>query len=371
MKILYDYQGLTQQVGGVSRCFCEYIKELSKGNEVVIACPHTRNIYMRDILGRKQSMLMRFPYFKDLTRKIAIPMNMASAFLAVNRNDYDIFHPTMDWKFYYRKTIRKPYVLTVHDLIPEIYFTQEPEKHKHLAKWLAIRRSCLEGTARVMCVSEHTKRDLLHFYDFLDPKKIDVVYHGIYPFSGEYSDNEWGRYILYVGQRESYKNFKFTIEALMPLFNEQSDLICVCTGTPFTADENAFIAKLGMKGRIVCTGFVNETTMASLYHHSLVFVYPSKYEGFGIPILESFINGCPACISNTTCFPEVGGNAVSYFDPNDKESILQSVSKVINDSKYADILRNKGYERAGQFTWKEAAEKVLNCYKTALHSSDI
>ena len=138
MRILYDYQGLTQTVGGVSRCFCEYIKELSKDNEVKVVCPHTRNVYMQDILGRKQSALMRFPYAKEITRKLAVPLNMASAYFAVKKNDFDIFHPTMDWVYYYGNVIQRPYVLTIHDLIPEIYFAKEPEKHKSLSKWLPV-----------------------------------------------------------------------------------------------------------------------------------------------------------------------------------------------------------------------------------------
>lgn len=369
MRILYDYQGLTQQVGGVSRCFCEYINELSKDNEVIISCPHTRNIYMQEILGQKPSALMRFPYCKELMRKIAVPLNMASSYYAVKNNDFDIFHPTMDWVFYYRNIIRKPYVLTIHDLIPEIYFAKEPEKHRRLEKWLSIRKECLKGASRVMCVSEHTKKDLLHYYEFLDPKKIDVVYHGIHPFNGQYVENRLGRYLLYVGQRGAYKNFRFSVEALMPLLREQQDLRIVCTGSPFSADEKGFLSQLGLYNRIICVGFVDEIMLSSLYHNSLAFIYPSKYEGFGIPILESFINGCPACIADATCFPEVGGNAVSYFNPDDRESILQSVTKIVNDKDYAEELRLKGYARANQYTWKAAADKVLDCYKSALQSS--
>lgn len=366
MKILYDYQGLTQLVGGVSRCFCEYINELSIDNEINIVCPHTRNVYMREILGRKESALMRFPYCKELTRKIAVPLNLASAYLSVRNNDFDIFHPTMDWVNYYRNVIKKPYVLTIHDLIPEIYFANEAEKHVRLAKWLPIRKSCLQGAARVMCVSEHTKTDLLRYYDFLDPEKIDIVYHGIHPFNGEYKENLWGRYILYVGQRGSYKNFLFAIESLKPLIETQKDLKVICTGSPFSIEENGFIEQIGLKGKICCVGFVDDNYLASLYHYAEVFIYPSKYEGFGIPILEAFNNGCPACISDASCFPEVGGTAVSYFDPEDKESILQSVSRVINDSNYAEKLRLEGFKRAKLFTWKAAAEKVLNSYKAAL-----
>lgn len=366
MKILYDYQGLTQQVGGVSRCFCEYIKELSKGNEINIACPHTRNVYMQEILGRQQSALMRFPYGKELTRKIAVPLNMTCAYFAVKKNDFDIFHPTMDWVYYYRNVIRKPFVLTIHDLIPEIYFSKVPEKHARLTKWLKIRKSCLQDAARVMCVSEHTKKDLLNYYDFLSPEKIDVVYHGIHPFDGQYANNIWGRFILYVGQRGAYKNFESSMEALKPLLDEQHDLRVICTGNPFSEKEIEFIAQLGLNGKIVCAGFVDEATLASLYHHAQVFIYPSKYEGFGIPILEAFVNGCPACISNATCFPEVGGDAVSYFDANDKDSILQSVRNVVSDNTFAEELRKKGQERASLFTWSSAAEKVLACYKKAL-----
>lgn len=369
MRILYDYQGLTQQVGGVSRCFCEYINELSKDNDIIIACPHTRNIYVHDILGRKQSALMQFPLFKELTRRIAIPFNMACAYKAVQRNDFDIFHPTLDWVCYYRNVIKKPYVLTVHDLIPEIYYAKEPEKHKRLDKWLSIRKACLKGATRVMCVSEHTKKDLLNYYDFLYPESIDVIYHGIHSFQGQYKENSIGKYILFVGKRDGYKNFKFTVEALLPIFKQQQDLLMVCTGSQFTEDENNFIIHLGLKGRFICVGFVDENTLATLYHHAKLFIYPSKYEGFGIPILESFVNDCPACVSNATCFPEVGGDAVSYFDPEDEQSILKSVERVLSDDNYAKELCVKGSIRASLFTWKAAARKVFDSYNKALHNT--
>lgn len=112
--------------------------------------------------------------------------------------------------------------------------------------------------------------------------------------------------------------------------------------------------------------YVDDDTLASLYHNAKLFIFPSKYEGFGIPILESFTNGCPACISNATCFPEVGADAVSYFNPNSEEEIRQSVEKLLTDTEYANLLRKKGFERVKHFTWKNAANQVLLSYNKVI-----
>lgn len=365
MKILYDYQGLTQEVGGVSRCFCEYISILRKTNEVKIACPVTSNIYIQDILGIKKSVIMRPKHFWGQT-EVQLLLNRIASLKDIAMNNFDIFHPTFDSRCYYSKIIKRPYVLTVHDLIPEIYYRNASKKPVKLDKWLYSKEKALRGASRIMCVSKFTKKNLLEYYPFLNSSKIDIVYHGIHPFMGKYKENIYGKYILYVGNRIGYKNFLFTIESLLPLLRKYKDLFVLCTGANFTKEELQYLAEWNLINQIVQVGYVDDYALSSLYHNALCFIFPSLYEGFGIPILESFVNECPACIAETTCFPEIAEEAASYFDPHDKDSILTSVTKVIEDKEFANTLRRKGLERAKLFTWENSTNKVLQTYQNAL-----
>lgn len=365
MRILYDYQGLTQPVGGVSRCFCEYIKEIRKTNDVKIACPMTHNIYLHEILNIKTFSVQSQNSFRGRWF-FEEQCNRVSSIFAIIKNDFDIFHPTFDKQFYYGKIIRKPYVITVHDMIPELYYSHDVNASTNLESFIKNKRRALKGASRIMCVSQNTRKEMLEYYSFINPDKVDVVYHGINVPNEKYIGNSLGRYILFVGQRQLYKNFLFTIKSLVPLFNKDKELKMICTGSGFTEAESKCICQLELQKRIINSGFVDEIHLSSLYHNALAFVFPSVYEGFGIPILEAFANGCPACVADTSCFPEVGGGAVDYFNPHNAESILSSVTKVVTDSDYASKLRNKGYERAKLFTWKSAADKVLQCYKKVI-----
>ena len=362
MKILYDYQGLIQRAGGVSRCICEYIKVLKENNDIEIACPLTDNIYLKDIL-HKETLFHNIPDFAGRYRIMKFIDKLYSTY-KVRKNNFDIFHPTLDLKFYYGN-IKKPYVLTIHDLIPELFFSKTPDKQ--INTWLKNKAKAIAGASRIMCVSENTKKDLLKHYNFVNESKVKVVPHGIYPYSGIYKKNDYGNYILFVGTRDSYKNFKLCLKSFKIVSNKHPDIKIICTGKQFTKDELEYIDFLGLKNNVINVGYVKDDELASLYHFALLFIFPSLYEGFGIPILEAFVNKCPACIANVSCFPEIGGNAVSYFNPNDETSMADAVLNIIEDKDYANELRNKGFVRAQKYTWNLSANKVMECYKEIIN----
>lgn len=366
MKVLYDFQGLQQVAGGVSRCICEYARFVSRNNDVYIICPHSRNIYLNSFFNHKPSFVFKLPP-NTFTRYFITFLNMIASCWALIKGNYDVFHPTFD-RFFYYGFIKKPFVLTIHDMIPEMMLESTDNPSKIHKAWCENRRKAIIGATRIMCVSEHTKNDLLKFFPSLDKNNIDVIYHGVDRFNGEYKVNTIGRYILYVGQRKSLKNFKYTVESLLPLFLDDADIKIVCTGPPFQQDEKIFIHQHYIDNTIIHVGYVSDEVLASLYHNALTFIYPSKYEGFGIPILEAFVNECPVCLANASCFPEIGGDAVCYFDPNNADSILESVKKVVYDKNYSDELREKGLERVRNFTWKAAGDKVQKCYHKAIES---
>jgi glycosyltransferase involved in cell wall biosynthesis len=130
------------------------------------------------------------------------------------------------------------------------------------------------------------------------------------------------------------------------------------------------VRESGAESRVKFLDFITGDELARLYRNAVVFVYPSLYEGFGIPILEAFSSGCPVIASNVTSIPEVGGDAALYFDPRSEDQIANSLQSVLNDPILRETLKEKGRVRAKQFSWSEAARKTLAVYKACLNESD-
>lgn len=361
MRIIYDYQVFREKVSGASRVICEIANILRKSDDVKILAPFSCNLYYKELFGVYHPFLSTH-YFKGRDR-IVNYFSQKMVFDAIKKNQVDIFHPTWETLYYYKKADvgvggKIPLIMTFHDMIPENYYENNPR--------LPGRKILADISTRIVCVSENTKKELLEYYDNIDPDKVSVVYHGISQAISNYKPNIWGEYLLYVGTRNNYKNFLFMVEAIAPLLLKYPELKLICTGHPFGKEEISLFTQLKIINQLVNVGFVDDNTLYSLYKHAKTFIFPSLYEGFGIPILEAFVNGCPACLANASCFPEIGGDSAVYFDPRNKESILDVVTKVVENGTFANQLRLKGAERVKNFTWEKSAKAMRNCYEKAM-----
>ena len=186
----------------------------------------------------------------------------------------------------------------------------------------------------------------------------------IKPYSNK-NPGSYGKYILFVGRRSLYKNFIIFAEAVSRLLNREKDIKLVCVGSPFDSGEMAVLSGLGISNQAIAIN-VDDNSLNSLYSDALVFVFPSLYEGFGMPILEAFANNCPVCLSDTACFPEIAGNAGVYFDPYDQESILSAIEKVIYDKEFAKQIIIAGQHRLNDFSWKKTAKETISSYKKTI-----
>lgn len=364
MKILYDHQMFSyQKFGGITKYFVELIKNISPENQVNLALLFSDNHYLNENrnLFKIANLLPQREFRGRATMKkhLANVNNMYSQY-RIYSNNFDVFHPTF-YNDYYLSKIKRPYIITVHDLIEfkykDTYFKESINRPP--------MEKVIKNANRIISISENTKKDLLKTFD-INPDKIDVIYHG---YNKEYSKvknaNHFGKYILYVGDRGSYKNFTLFIESVAGLLKIEKDIKVVCVGRPFIPEEMDLLLRLKIKDQLFALN-VDEDKLNDLYAHALVFVYPSLYEGFGMPILEAFSNDCPLCVSNTSCFPEIAGNAASYFDPTDPGSILNSIERVIYDEDYAQKLRILGKNRLTDFSWKKTAEMTLKSYEKTL-----
>jgi glycosyltransferase involved in cell wall biosynthesis len=141
----------------------------------------------------------------------------------------------------------------------------------------------------------------------------------------------------------------------------------ICTGEPFSDEELKMLCKLGIRGHVVNMPHVSEEQLQALYQHAIAFVYPSAYEGFGIPILEAFVNGCPVLLNNASCFPEIGGDAAIYFDINNRGDLAEHLEAFLQtpEQDRKDLIA-RGKEQAKLFSWEESARKLSDVYKTIL-----
>lgn len=243
-------------------------------------------------------------------------------------------------------------------------------KFKDIFYWkganLPLMEKVIKNAHRIISISQNTKKDLIEMLN-INPGKIDVVHHGYNKPPGTKAINRWGKYILFVGSRERYKNFITFVKAISSLLNKESDLKLVCVGPPFNKEELEQLKKLNiLEYTTILT--VDENTLNNLYSNAQAFVYPSLYEGFGMPILEAFANNCPVCLSNTSCFPEIAGDAGAYFDPYNAESILEVVTKVLYDNSLKNQMIKAGNERLTDFSWKKTGRETAASYKKTLQA---
>jgi glycosyltransferase involved in cell wall biosynthesis len=171
---------------------------------------------------------------------------------------------------------------------------------------------------------------------------------------------------LYVGERCRHKNFNTLLRAFASLAAAFPSLHLVCASQKaFDRSELGLIRELGLAGR--CTSLtVDDEQLKFLYENAALLVYPSLYEGFGLPILEAFASNCPVALGDTSCFPEIAGDAAFYFDPSDVTSIAQALKRLLSDSALRHELMRRGQERLRSFSWTTAAERTVAVYRKCL-----
>ena len=167
------------------------------------------------------------------------------------------------------------------------------------------------------------------------------------------------KYLLFVGNRGLYKNFIRFFDAVVPLLQKDHDLVLLCAGGgTFYPHEIKSIEDNNLKSQVVQYRF-KDSELHDIYKNAIAFVFPSEYEGFGIPVLESMISGCPAILSNVSSLPEIGGDAAVYFDPYNVEDIRNKVEKVLTDENLRSVMIEKGLRQAEVFTWEKTFEQFI------------
>ena len=284
----------------------------------------------------------------------------------------DLYHGT---NFKLQTTGRLGTIVTIHDLWLDRY----PQYSKKLLgqhmSFLRTRRR-VSHASRVITVSEYSAKDIQELYG-LPKERIAVIPNGVSrEFTPDREEQRFaevrsqygippGPYILFLGGADPRKNHSTLFRAYAQKKALRHSYALVVVGNPVhrlgTIIESAH--SLGISDRVVCTGSVARDDLRVLYSDADVFVFPSRYEGFGFPVLEAMACGTPVITSKTTSLPEVAGDAALLVNPEDPEEIAGGIVRVLEDLTFREMLRSKGFERARQFTWERTARDTLAVYR--------
>jgi glycosyltransferase involved in cell wall biosynthesis len=363
-SILFDGQAFSfQQYGGISRYCCRLIDRLYRDKEldIKLSLVLSNNLHLEGMsLIRHHSFL---PKTNIKGRGFVIRnINKFDFILKSVFQSFDIFHSTYYDPYFLAFINDRPSVLTVHDMIHELYPECFPDnrtdKHKD---------ECIKRAAKIIAISQNTKNDLIRLKN-VDASKISVIHLGP-PFEGKevvtksIEPNAPAQYLLFVGTRNTYKNFGTLVRAARQLTNKFKDLYIVCAGGGnFKQSELELMQDNGVRSRFIQIPFENDHVLISLYINAAAFIFPSLYEGFGLPILESFACSCPAVLSNSSCFQEIAEDAALYFEPRNEQELVESILRVLFDKQTRSAIVERGKKRLGDFSWKKTAEKTKELY---------
>lgn len=367
MRIAFDHQTFTHQTyGGISR----YFAQLGQGlinceQQVKIFAPLHRNSYLeslpRNIINGRR--INKYP--PKTTRFFAAYNDL------VSRHQIAQWRPDVVHETYYSKrgtsTENCPTVITVHDMIHELFANEFPKNDNTIS----IKKNSIERADHVICISENTKNDLINLYA-TPANKISVILHGFDKFIEDEDKNtilniEARPFLLYVGSRSGYKNFSGFIKAVAASKKLLSNFdIVAFGGSKFSDHERFLINSLGfIENQVRHTGG-NDLLLGEYYRAARAFIYPSLYEGFGIPPLEAMAHNCPVISSNTSSIPEVIGDAGEYFNPYDVDDMRFAIERVACSDGRIQCLQELGKERLSYFSWNKCVQETLNVYRSVI-----
>jgi len=373
LRVMFDPQIFChRRFGGIPRYVCNIALEMHQmaGITPLIVAPFHFNEYL-DQLPRLLVRGRRVRWLEGLTA-LAYGASVLPAKMAARDCRPDILHNTYYFPIKPPRGTRS--IVTVHDMIHERfpkYFAASPLITR-------LKAASVATADHVICVSENTRRDVLATYDIAE-ERVSVTRLGCDPpkhlLTGESSRDFKLRtlgtdtpYVLYVGSRVNYKNFRGLLDAYAASASLRTNFLVLCFGGgDFTGAERTAISKAGVVGRVKHVGG-SDAVLAACYAHASLFVCPSFYEGFGIPVLEAMSLDCPVACSNSSSLPEVVGDAARLFDPQDRDSIRNALESILDSPSTAAALRERGRIRRHLFSWRSCAESTVQIYRRILDS---
>lgn len=352
MIVLYDHQIFSiQKFGGISRYYSVLInsKKINAKNSILIS----KNAYYK-----------RLKFFGFFPSRVIFFINNLYTRFIMSYLKYNIYHPT----YYYGKSNCKgKLVITVYDMIHE----RINEKFSVQDLIIQQKKDLIFKADKIIAISEYTKNEILYFYK-ISPKKIDVIYLATdFNVKAHYNpcNIEFSKYILFVGNRDGYKNSAIIFEIAKQL--SYYDIHVIFMGSnPFNDNELAYLKSNNLESLVHYQSASSNQVMQDFYFNSICFVFPSKDEGFGIPILEAFASKTPVVLSDIIPFREIALDSALFFDPTDINQLM-GIILMLNKSKF---LREKyieaGLNRLKDFSWEQTIDKTFSLYEDVLKGAN-
>ena len=364
MRIAIDARKLRDYgIGTYVRNLLRHLARIDQATEYVVLCHETDRETVGELGENFRAVPEGAPGY-SLREQVTVPRDL-------RRERADLFHAP----HYVLPTLTPcRSVVTIHDCI-HLRFPQYLHRlgytYARASLWMAAHRS-----NRIVTVSEASKRDILSYFN-VPPGKIDVIYNGIDErFSTPPPEEDVARvreryqlndpFILYAGNVKPHKNIERTIEAFHLLRRnsefEQVKLLIIGDEIAKYAALRHAVHRHKLHKYVRFFGFVPDRTLAILYRLSAVFVFPSLYEGFGLPPLEAMASGTPVITSNVSSLPEVVGDAALLVDPLQPEAIAEAMRRVLTDPALRRDMAARGLERARHFSWDRSIRRVREIY---------
>jgi len=371
MEIVIDgaiYQ--LQARGGISRVFSEILPRMCNIDDSLRICILTQGL-LKQSLPRHAHItpcpipyINRCPYPGRHWKPIICTANKLMNCLKAGSGKDKIWQST-----YY--TISKKWkgysIVTVHDMVherfPDLYNSKNDERFR------AIKRHCIRQADAAICVSENTRKDLLHFYGL----NVDSIYVVPNACSGIFKKGQTGDnnieiptdqpFLLYVGSRTCYKNFDLLIHAYSKWPQHEEINLLFVGGKPWSQSEQRVLTELGIQSHVKLLRNVDDKTLCYFYNQAVGFVHPSLYEGFGITLLEAMACGCPVIASRIPSTIETAKDCPIYFDPTEEDELLNALDIALSQGRNSKRVR-AGLERVKSYSWDRTAAQTLEVYRT-------
>ena len=361
MRIAYDYQIFcAQTVGGISRYIAKLAALIGELNDVRVVAPLHQNQYLLDsprglVYGKG---ILRYP---AKTSRIlnAVNFHLSKRFMRS-------WHPDVVHETFYSAIptgpTGTPTILTVYDMIDELFPAQNS------GQFIEAKKKAIDRAEHIITISDSTKTDLVNILH-IDQNKISTVYLGFDKYKREINNEYYSTciqypFLLYVGARGGYKNFYNFLQAYAQSIALKKNMNVVAFGGgKFTGKELQLICKLGLSENQVLQVSGDDLTLGEYYSKAVAFVYPSLYEGFGLPPLEAMAHDCPVVSSDTSSMPEVIGNAAAFFNPYSIDDMTNSIESVVFSQDRKSSLIKFGRKRLEFFSWNKCASETFEIYK--------
>lgn len=374
MKIGFDAKRAAQNrtgLGNYSRFVIRGLIETFPDNQYVAYIPNEKRMQYFDEIPSAYVVEKRYP-MTNLWRKLRSLWRVYGVWRDIHNDAIDIFHGlSNELPLSIHKSGCKS-VVTIHDLI----FLHYPEYYHWIDRKIynyKFRRAC-KNADRVIAVSQYTKDDIVRYYG-IDESKIDVVYQGCDPvFAKDIPQstlddvrNRYAlppRFILYVGSIEKRKNLMLVVKALARLREKGENVHLVAVGkrTSYLDEISHYAQSKGLSSLLHFCHGVGYTDLPAFYKLATAFVYPSRIEGFGIPMLEAITSGLPAIGCTGSCLEEAGGSSSLYVSPDDVEGMSDAIHQVLNDTSLRCKMIAEGKSYASKFSSRQLAYNLVEVY---------